>query len=274
MIEIFNEIDGIVGVYAKNISTKKTYRHNAKKVFPSASVIKLPILYLLYEEVIKKNISLEDKISFQEKDLVDDSPYFDSLGLKNGECKIYDIAHSMITVSDNTSTNLFIDLLGFNHINNKIKELGMEHTILNRKMCDFETRQKGIDNLTTPEDFGLFFKHLSFHLKGLSIDEILNCRFPKITNIEEASIEMVKILSEQKDLEKIPSGFIGDKNIVILNKPGELPNIRNDAGLIIKDEKHFIISIFSENVNNEIKTDELIGTFSKELLNYLTQVTT
>ncbi|MFN4152663.1 MAG: serine hydrolase [Candidatus Sericytochromatia bacterium] len=259
----------MVGVYAKNISTGKTYRHNAKRVFPSASVIKLPILYLLYEEISKGEISLEQKISFTEKDIVDDSPYFESLVIKNGECNLYDVAHSMITVSDNTSTNLLIDLLGFDSINKKIKSLGMEQTILNRKMCDFETRQKGIDNLTTPEDFGLFFKHISFHLKGLTLDEILNCRFPKISNLEEASVEMVKILSEQKDLEKIPSGFTSNKNIFVANKPGELPNIRNDVALIIKDEHHFVISIFTEQVNDEVRTDEIIGKFSKDLLYYL-----
>lgn len=269
MIEKFDEVKGIVGVYAKNISTGKTYRHNAKRVFPSASVIKLPILYLLYEEIIKEKISINDKIYFKQKDLVDDSPYFESLGIKNGECSIYDVAHSMITVSDNTSTNLLIDLLGFDSINKKIKDLGMEHTILNRKMCDFETRQKGIDNLTTPEDFALFFKHISFHLKGLTFDEILNCRFSKISNLEEASIEMIKILSEQKDLEKIPSGFTSNKNIFVANKPGELPNIRNDVALIIKNEHHFVISIFTEQVNDEVRTDEIIGDFSKDLLEYL-----
>lgn len=250
MINTINKIKGEVGIFAQNINTGESYLYNHKKVFPSASVIKLPILYLLYKKISEGKIDENLILDFSKSDIVDDSPYFTEEIIKKSKANIYDIAHSMITVSDNTSTNLLINLLGFNEINNLLNEMGLNDTVLQRKMCDFETRKRGIDNLTTAYDMFLFFK---------SIDPLIN------TNPFD---KMFKIITEQKDLEKIPSGFINEK-MIIANKPGELPGVRNDCALLIKNDKKVVISILTNNVLNEIETDEIIGTISKNLFEFL-----
>lgn len=250
MKSLLEKIQGNIGIYAENIDTKEVYSLNHDKVFPSASVIKLPILYLLYKKIEENKIKSSINLKFSESDIVDDSPYFIENNLKSGEVSLYDVAHSMITVSDNTSTNLLIDLLGFEDINNTIKEIGLKNTILQRKMCDFETRKKGIDNLTTAYDMSLFFKHIN-------------------TLIDKDPYDlMFKIITEQKDLEKIPSGFINE-NIIIANKPGELDGVRSDSALLIKDEKRIVITILTENVINEIETDDIIGQISKNIFDFL-----
>ncbi len=170
----------------------------------------------------------------------------------------------MITVSDNTSTNLLIDLLGFDSINNSIKELGLKNTKLQRKMYDFESREKGIDNFTTSEEIALFFKYLT-NDKIITKKEIESFDIFNIESENYISYAMLKILSEQKDLEKIPSGFTNN-NYLIAVKAGELPNIRNDAGIIITDNNNYLISIFTENVIDEIETDKIIGEISSFLV--------
>ncbi|MFP3416227.1 serine hydrolase, partial [Bacillus sp. SIMBA_074] len=47
---------------------------------------------------------------------------------------VEDLLTLMITVSDNTSTNMMMSLLGIDEINRCIKELGLKNTILERKM--------------------------------------------------------------------------------------------------------------------------------------------
>lgn len=250
MIDLIKKINGEVGIYAENITSGEIYLYNHEKIFPSASVIKLPILYLLYKKISEGKINEHSKIEFFENDLVDDSPYFTKEIMDKKEASIYDIAHSMITVSDNTSTNLLIDLLGFNEINQIINDMSLKSTVLQRKMCDFETRKKGIDNLTTAFDMALFFKHIE----------------PLITS--SPFNNMFKIITEQKDLEKIPSGFINE-DIVIANKPGELPGVRNDAALLIKQDKKVAISIMTNNVSNEIESDEIIGQISRKIFDFI-----
>ncbi|MEK7432640.1 MAG: serine hydrolase [Cyanobacteriota bacterium] len=266
--ELISKIKGDIGIYAENILSKKKITLNEKKIFPSASVIKIFILYNLFQNIFNKKIDINSKLFFEEKNLIPDSPYFETLEIKSGEVSLYNVLHSMITVSDNTSTNLLIELLGFDNINNSIKELDLKNTKLQRKMYDFESREKGIDNFTTPEDIALFLKKLTNNRiitkKEIEIFDIFN-----IATKNYISYAILKILSEQKDLEKIPSGFTNN-NYLIAVKAGELPNIRNDAGIIITDDNNYLISIFTENVEDEIYTDKIIGEISSFLVhNYL-----
>ena len=160
MEQLIKELGKHVGIYAENITTKKRYLLNHQDIFPAASVIKLPVLYILFLNYISGNLAPESLLEFNEKDFVEDSPWFESLNMKSGECSLKEIAHSMITVSDNTSTNLLIELFGLKEINLVIKNLGLKNTQLKRKMCDFKARNNGLENLTTPEDMALFFNKL------------------------------------------------------------------------------------------------------------------
>lgn len=250
MDSLIKQIKGDVGIYAENLNTGEQYQLNAEKIFSSASVIKLPILYLLYKQIADGKADKNHRLAFTEMDIVDDSPYFEENDLEQGYIDIYTATHSMITVSDNTSTNLMIDFLGMDKINTCIHQMGMNSTFLKRKMCDFEKRNQGIDNLTTACDMAKFFKHISPLIKDSPYNE------------------MFRIITEQKDLEKIPSGFLNEK-IIIANKPGELPGIRSDAALLIKNQTEIVISILTENVENEEETDIIIGKISKEIFEFL-----
>ena len=58
----------------------------------------------------------------------------------------------MISFSDNTATNLLINIAGMDEINRHIKEIGCKNTVLARKMMDFKAREEGRDNYTSLED--------------------------------------------------------------------------------------------------------------------------
>lgn len=259
-----SKIGGSVGIYAENISAKKSFKLNSNSVFPSASVIKIFILYSAIEKIKQKELSLTDKIEFTEKNLVPDSPFFETLGKNEGFVILFDLLSSMINVSDNTSTNLLIDLLGFETINTSIKNLDLKNTKLQRKMYDFESREKGIDNITSPDDMTSFF---NFLLKKTNITQETIEKFDlaDLNNNNYISLAVFKILATQTDLEKIPRFF--DKTYFIANKTGELPNIRNDSALIIKDNTIYIISFFTQNIIDELETDKLIGEISFLLVN-------
>src|SRR5690242_3057472 len=111
MIDIINRLAMHTGIYAENLKTGKTYKYNQNDIFPAASVIKLPVLYELFQQYIYGNITPQNHIVYNRNTFVEDSPWFEKKD--DGEYQLSDIAHAMITVSDNVSTNLLIDLLGF-----------------------------------------------------------------------------------------------------------------------------------------------------------------
>lgn len=267
MIKIIEKLGIHVGVYAENLITRKIYTYNNFDIFPAASVIKLLILYELFQNYIIGKFSPDTTIFYKKTDYVEDSVWFENK--EEGNYLLNDLAHSMITVSDNTATNLLIDLLGLKNINKTIEKIGMLHTALNRKMCDFETRNKGIENLTSPEDFAIFFKKL-IQDYGTFITQDKLKTFKKIDtyNQSNSALEIIKILTEQKDLEKIPSGISGP-GILVANKPGELPGIRNDTALIISPDNNYIICIFVEKVYDENEADALIAGLAGEIFKFL-----
>lgn len=261
---LISKIGGTVGIYAENINSQKSFKLNNDKVFPSASIIKIFILFSALEKVFSKELSLSDKIKFTEKNLIPDSPFFETLGKKEGFVTLFELLSSMINVSDNTSTNLVIDLLSFETINTSIKNLSLKNTKLQRKMYDFESREKGIDNITSPDDMNSFFKSLIKDILPTKKD-IDKFDIFDINSANYLSLATLKILSTQTDLEKIPRFF--DKTYFIANKTGELPNIRNDSALIIKDNIIYTISFFTQNVTDELETDKLMGEISFLLVN-------
>jgi len=265
MIIDTNKLGEKVGIYSYCYKNKKEYKINENIIFVAASSIKLFLLDLFLEYIIENGISLFD-IYNGTFNLVDDSPFFQELD-KNQEVSYLDIIKSMIIVSDNTSTNIIIDILGFERIKDYLIKNKFTNTKIQRKMCDFEARKKGIDNYTTPKDIFYFFNKLYDFNKLDIYDKIKDYEYKEI-NYFNKNITILKILSEQKDVEKIPSGIDLINNLV-LNKPGELPFTRNDSGIILSKTKNIFISIFAEKLLNENDSDKIFVEITQKLYKYL-----
>ena len=65
-----------------------------------------------------------------------------------------DLVSLMIILSDNTATNVLIDLLGLEAINATIERLGYKQTSLYRKMYDTEKMPKEVKNIITAQEIG------------------------------------------------------------------------------------------------------------------------
>jgi len=66
----------------------------------------------------------------------------------------------MIYDSDNTATNILTNMLGIDYLNRSFKTFGLQNTTLSRKIADFNTRDKGIENYTTAEDVVLLLTRI------------------------------------------------------------------------------------------------------------------
>ena len=255
-----------VGIYSYNYQNQKVFALNEHQEFVAASSIKVFLLDMFLDYLLTNKIDLFSLRELNLEDRVEDSPWFDEFIKSNNHASYLDILHSMITVSDNTSTNIIIDLLGFHNISRYLNLL-YPSTKINRKMCDFESRSKGIDNFTTPFEMFKFFDSI-YDFNELDIyTDLKKYNYTKL-NWKNKYDTLMKIISEQKDLEKIPSG-IEDKNTLILNKPGELDKIRNDSGIILSSDNNIFISIFAEGIFEEDISDFLLAEITKELFNHL-----
>lgn len=129
VLDYIDRLNCSVGVYYKELETQYMFEYNSDKIFPSASTIKVPILLALFNKVLKGEIDLNKRIKIQKDYTVSGAGIIYLLD-ENNTYTLVDLAKLMIVLSDNTATNIIIDLLGFEYINKYFKEIGLNETIL------------------------------------------------------------------------------------------------------------------------------------------------
>lgn len=214
-----------IGFYYKNLMTQEVYSYNEKKTFVPASVIKLPILVGIFWLAFQKKLSFEDTLLVKNEDKLPSCGALNSFS-REIEVDLLTLCRLMITISDNTATNLLIRYCGQDVLNEFFCGMNLKDTRINRLLFDEEASLKGIENQTTAFDMGILLEKL-YRRQILDVD---SCD------------RILEILSKQqinhKFKEKLPQG------IQVAHKTGEDSGISNDVGIIYARQP-FILSIFS-----------------------------
>src|SRR5260370_5404706 len=129
-------LDGVLGVAILDLTTGQKYFLHADEVLPTASSIKIAILAELYHQAQQGKLKLSDLYTLQSSDLVSGSGIAGALTPGVTRLTLRDVAALMISVSDNSATNVIIDRIGMDNLNALLDSLGLTHTRLRRKMMD------------------------------------------------------------------------------------------------------------------------------------------
>lgn len=246
--ELLNNFDGKLSLYAND--GKNCIKINENDVVEAASCIKVFILIEYYRQIMTKEKSRDDILTYNyDNDYVKDGSgiiqYLDS----NMSITSKNMAILMIIVSDNIATNKLIEYLGYDNINNTIRNLGFIKTKLVAKTLDF-TIYNSIGVTTAYEYAEIYRKLLN--------KEILN---------EQICEEIIDILSKQQKKDMLiknifpkylyqkgtDNGFIN----YIASKSGGLGGeyedisiCRNDGGIFSTQCGDYIVSIFINNFSD------------------------
>lgn len=215
---------------------------NEKENFPSASTIKVLIMAETLNEVMKGKHSLHEKIEVKNSDRV---AYSIITCLENSTYTLLDVLILMIISSDNTATNIIIDLIGMENINSYAEKINLKDTKLRRKMMDAEASKEGRENITSAFDMLSLFEKVYNH-------KILNNDMCKL---------MIKILSENTDYEMLLRYLPND--IKCAHKTGDLDNLNHDIGIFSLDGEKYILGVFVRNSKFNYVSKDVIGELSK-----------
>ncbi len=159
--KITSGFSGTIGLLAKRLDDGLEIGHNQTEVFQAASVIKLPLLLDALNLVERGELNLEQRYEMRAEDRAMGSGV---LKVCDGglELTLRDLLTLMIVVSDNTATNMMLDILGGpDAINTRFKATGLETTRVVGKLSvplEFQTaaqRQEQRANITPLETVGL-----------------------------------------------------------------------------------------------------------------------
>ncbi len=256
---------GKVALYARNLKTGETVQIDPDRPVKTASVIKLTILVEAFNEIKAGKRSLADKIVMRKEDQVLGSgvlAFFDTpmtLTLK-------DTLTQMIIESDNTATNLMIDLLGRKAVNDNIAAMGLKNTYLYKKIgrpaesgVPPDQKQFGIGKTTARE-------------MAMVIASIARCDLKD----QKLCHDMLYMLRNQQYRNCIPHYLeaqdTSEELSMIANKTGSLDEVRNDVGIVYSKAGPIVISAFTydnqdQSWNAENAGELLIAHMAKAIVN-------
>lgn len=237
--------DGQMGIYISDLKGHVITK-DADEFFETASTIKTYILACLFEQIEKGKASLEDQLVYEKKHFIDGSGVFRSLSFGT-RLSVKDVATLMIIVSDNIATNMMIEYLGIDTINQCIQGLGCEHTALHNPIDFYNYDRLGT---TTPRDYASMFERLA---KGELVSK-------------EASRQMLEIFKKQhynRMLTKyFPAYFLdsedtGDEELIwVASKSGSMDACRNDGGIVGTPYGLYVIVLMNKHFQDAIYYDE------------------
>ena len=253
--DVADRFDGVMGVAILDLTDGRIFLHNADRVFPAASSIKIAVLVELYRQDqearsgAKGKARLDDTYTFDPKDLVEDSRIM--AGLTPGVTHITnrDLAQFMVAVSDNAAANILIDRVGKDNANAMLRGLGLSKTMLRRKMIDIAAARRGDENVATPQEMVRL-------LEAIYKEKALN---------KEASAALMKQLSTLKQ-SYIPR--LLPENVQVANKPGELEAVRTDSGIVFAPNRPFAVSVMTAYDRDERAAERGISEVALEAYRY------
>jgi len=234
---------GETGICIKDLSRHWEIGINQDRQFPSASLVKIPIMAACFYAANEDKIKLDEVLILKARDK--------SLGsgsLKEApagtKLSIYNLIESMISESDNTAANMLIQHLGFNYLNDCFKRLGLKDTNICREMMDFKSRKQGQENFTTASDLASLLARI-YHGK------LINKTYSGMC---------LEYLKKQKIRDRIPAKLPPDTEIA--HKTGLERGLCHDAGIVFTPKGDFLICVLTQHHH---KTAKLAKKFIAEI---------
>ncbi len=258
-----------VGVYAVHFGTGREIAVNPDTRFPTASTVKVPILFALYRKVAAGALDLGTRVTLEARHRTAGSGVLQDLDL-GLQPTLHDLATLMITVSDNQATDMVYEAVGGDYIQQVAHEIGMANTFTPRTVRALLHNLVGMDETPGEDTYALNRDRLRTttpNLDGwaLSVGDDNDVSTPRdmvalLTRIHAGQdpnppscTAMVDILKRQKFNTIIP--LLLPPEIETAHKTGSIHGVRNDVGIVYAPASHggpYAVAIMSRHLADPV----------------------
>jgi beta-lactamase class A len=240
--ELAGSFSGKLGVAAKNLTTGEAVGLAAGDSFHPASTIKLPVLVAVWREIEAGRLTLEETLPLDPTLCMPDGGVMD--GFTPGFAyPVRDLAHLMITISDNTATNLLIRRIGFEAVNRLLADCGMGQTRLSRYIAVRGQDPSLPPNQTAPADMVRL-------LELLATERVVTpraCQAVLQTMLQQKHHFLTTRFIAEWDEELPPE----EARVRIASKSGWFRTVRNDVAVVWAPRSTYVLAMFSKDCADE-----------------------
>lgn len=231
LTETIKGFNGDIGIYVKNLRTGKTVSINADSIFPTASIVKVPILLGIMNKIQTGELKYDQEVIYKDSLLYEGSDILGSF--KSGEkILLKKVMMLMLTTSDNTAS-LWLQSLAGNgiRINEILDSLGLVSTRVNSRTPGRETNRTQYGwGQTSPFEMGSIFEKV-YHNEIFSVtacERMMRCLGRNYWDEDEA-------------ISQIPP------TIEVFSKNGCVNASRSEVLLVNAPNNPYIFCIFTKN---------------------------
>jgi len=229
--EAIQGFKGDIGIYVKNLRTGKTVSINVDTVFPTASIVKVPILLGIMHKIHKGELAYDSALVYKDSLLYEGE---DILGSFKNDEKILlkKVMMLMLTTSDNTASLWLQSLAGKGtRINEILDSLGLVYTRVNSRTPGREDNRTQYGwGQTTPKEMGLIFEKIYRNeiFSAAACDRMMRSLGRNYWDLNEA-------------ISQIPP------YIEVFSKNGCVNAVRSEVLLVNAPHNPYIFCIFTKN---------------------------
>jgi beta-lactamase class A len=240
IVEAISGFNGDIGIYIKNIKNGKTVAINADTVFPTASIVKVPIMVGVVHKLYTGRLHYDSLFTYNDSLLYEGEDILGSF--KSGEkIALKKLLMLMLTTSDNTASLWLQSIAGTGALINELMDsLGLINTKVNSRTPGREAwRAKYQWGQTTPYEIGTLLEKIYRH-------QVFS---PAMCD------RMMRLLSrnfwdEDEAISQIPP------YIEVFSKNGCVNAVRSEVMIVNAPHKPYIFCIFTKNNNDQRWTHE------------------
>ncbi len=228
------DFKGDVGIYVKHLKTGRTVAIQADSIFPTASMVKIPILVGIMDKLNKKELLYHQPLIYKDSLLYEGEDILGSF--KDGETiQLAKIILLMMTTSDNTASLWLQSLAGTGtRINELMAALGLKHTRVNSRTPGRKENQQLYGwGQTTPREMVTLMEMI---YRGEVIDKASSDRMLRIMGRNFWDEEAISVHP--------PTVFIASKN-------GAVNASRSETLLVMAPKGPYIFSIITKNQQDQ-----------------------
>ncbi len=232
---------GVVGYSVRDLETGDAIARNGDEPFATASVVKVPILVTVFDLIERGTLSLDDPLTVLAIDQVPGSGVLRYLR-PGTQITVEDAAWLMMTISDNTATNLLLDRIIIRRVWEKMEALELPRTKVHSKSwlrissVAMDSSVKYGFGVSTPNEMARLLELIA---RGQAVSS-------------RADSIMLHIMEHDDDGRMLRRGAAG---VRVSGKTGSVSESRNDCGLFHLRHRVVICVFTRENADTTFSVD-------------------
>ncbi len=286
LADYFSDLSGEVGIAVHDLENGDDFGYNDAEIFPTASTLKVPLLYVLYRLAGAGELDLTERVTLSYRNRVPGSGVLQHMD-EGLQPTLRDLAELMIIVSDNWATDLLWNRLTKARVDATLAEIGMTQTSLPFTIQEIFSTLAEADP-AAPETT---YDYLRTYLKDYDPKPDNPAMVYDARNDTSSPADMVRLLTlidageglsdagreeilntlKHQNFTTILQGRLPSRDgIEVAHKTGSLRGVKNDVGLVYAPNAPYAIALMSRGQDDIPEVTDRLSRASRWVYDSLT----